>query len=45
MADTEDKTGTDWGKVAKWAGRIGAVAGIVGMVARVKKHRKAKPSE
>jgi hypothetical protein len=45
MADTEDTKGTDWGKVATWAGRIGAVAGIVGLVARVKKGRKAKPSE
>jgi hypothetical protein len=45
MAEGKDKTGTDWGKVAKWASRVGAVAGIVGVVARLKKGRKAKPSD
>jgi hypothetical protein len=45
MAESKDKTGTDWGKIAKWASRVGAVAGIVGLVARVKKGRKAKPSD
>jgi hypothetical protein len=45
MAEQDDKTGTDWGKVAKWASRVGAVAGIVGIVARMKKGRKAKNSD
>jgi hypothetical protein len=45
MAEGKGKTGTDWGKVAKWASRVGAVAGIVGVVARLKKGRKAKPSD
>jgi hypothetical protein len=40
MAMGDGKAGTDWGKVAKWASRIGAVAGIVGIVASAKKKRK-----
>jgi hypothetical protein len=40
MAEEDDKAGTDWAKVAKWASRIGAVAGIVGIIARVTKNRK-----
>jgi hypothetical protein len=42
MAEQDEKTGTDWGKVAKWASRVGAVAGIVGIVARIKRGRKAQ---
>jgi hypothetical protein len=45
MAEHKDKAGTDWGKVAKWASRAGAVAGIVGLVARIKTSRKAKTSD
>ena len=45
MAEQKDKMGVDWGKVAKWASCVGAAAGIVGLVARVKKGRKAKLSD